>query len=251
MRVGLTARQGPLVDARGPARQELVPSSLTQHTASMSLLSLHLSIFEATSLAGPLAFDLISSPALLLPLAVALAHLAHTALLVALDHAAPRNPAAVLLALRTLVAVLGILLSLSSDERWSAALVEADVLPTLVRTAMLSRRAAVEAPPPVPASLSASPVEGVKAEPPPSSESGGASGSEAGTDRSAAATAEEGARTRLVWDVLSLSLGVLANVLDAGGPDAGLQLSNFRASPVCRRRQESGLTDFEVNLRQA
>lgn len=201
---------------------------------SLSTLSLHLSVFEATSLAGPLAFDLISSPGLLPPLSLAFTHLAHASMLLALYNPSTRLPPAVPLALRTLVAVLGILLALSSDERWSVALVDADLLPTLVRVAVLGRRAAEEGPSADSATTAVPPASASaksESEAPPSSD--GTSSLATGDSEPGAAPVSamtEEAKLRLVWDALSLSVGVLANVLDAADAQAGdtlLELGEF------------------------
>lgn len=219
-----------------PTQQDLLAPPPAQPQVSIPILSLHLSVFEATSLAGPLAFELISSPDLLPPLSLALTQLAHVSVLLALDrNPGPPAPSSSTTsrvtasedALRTLVAVLGILLALSSDERWSVAFVEAELLPTLVRAALLSRRVAGEGVPPASAPRAAaeeapqssSVSDGT--DPASASDAGGTTttGSEAEEEVAAAAAvaaaADDNGRSRLVWDVLSLSVGVLANVLDA------------------------------------
>lgn len=148
-------------------------------------------------------------------------------------------------ALRTAVAVLGILLALSSDERWSVALVEADLLPTLVRVALLSRRAGAEAAAEAaqvrPAATmpreaeeaeeaaGMQPGEAGAAAGPPSSGAVSAGASEAsGTTLLSEVPTADGARARLVWDALSLSVGVLANVLDAAAGHVGDSLLELR-----------------------
>ncbi|GAA5983772.1 hypothetical protein JCM10908_005919 [Rhodotorula pacifica] len=234
---------------------DLLASPPAQPQVSLSTLSLHLSIFEATSLAGPLAFDLISSPELLPPLSLAFTHLAHVSALLALDQATSTRSSTTaqsLYALRTLVAVLGILLALSSDENWSAALVEADLLPTLVRTTLLSRRMAAEWT--EVAAVGAKQEEEEEAPPPSSSEASSATASEASgtttsagggvvttTTAAAAAAASRAAyeaNARLVWDVLSLSVGVLANVLDAADEHVGDALLHLHINPACRGRRK-------------
>ncbi|GAA5878333.1 hypothetical protein JCM3774_001989 [Rhodotorula dairenensis] len=233
-----------------------------QPQVSLSTLSLHLSIFEATSLAGPLAFDLISSPELLPALSLAFTHLTHASVLLALDQPAGSRPAPVrglatgpdLMppALRTVIAVLGILLALSSDERWSVALVEADLLPTLVRTAVLSRRAGAETTLQIGSAVTPQEEE---EQAPLSSDALSASGSDAGGSGSrcgsttseaappAAATEQSDSsdqvkRSRLVWDVLSLSVGVLANILDAASERVGDSLVDLRVNPSCRNQRK-------------
>ncbi len=225
-------------------KQDLIAPPPAQPQVSIPILSLHLSIFEATSLAGPLAFELISSPELLPPLSLAFTQLAHVAVLLALDRnpgppppptTMSRVPIASEDALRTLVAVLGILLALSSDERWSVAFVEAELLPTLVRAALLSRRLAGEGVPgsaPQAAAEEAPQSSLSDAVDPATSDATTTTGSEAEeVATAAAAVVDDHGRSRLIWEVLSLSVGVLANVLDAAPEslvgDSLLELCEF------------------------
>ncbi|GAA5999714.1 hypothetical protein JCM10207_005875 [Rhodosporidiobolus poonsookiae] len=228
---------------------ELLPSSSTASPPPPSLPTalLALSTLDTTSSGTFLALPVLSAPALLPRVAAALAELTRFTFLVALD--APLSSVEDDKQVRatgrqTLLAALGVLFGLSTELAWCAALVEprGEVLATLVRVVVGCRRATREVAARVKAAggeekrkrvrveeLDAAPEKSDDAMPP--SPNGGAE------DRTKAdAEAEE----QQLWDILSVALGVLANLLDCLGEEERVSgvLREIELNPECRTRRK-------------
>ncbi|BGP08555.1 hypothetical protein JCM10049v2_004402 [Rhodotorula toruloides] len=224
---------------------DLLPSpdaAASPITFSLPTLALALSIFEATSLAAPLAFHIISTDDFLSPLAEVFRHLILVSFLLAFDSS---SAASVLgsrkLATNTLSAVLGILFGLTTEPSWASALVgeNSEVLVTLVRIALACRRSAADF-----ARADASAQSDVKRLPAPKPEAYESSDPpSSGVSSSGVSAAESATHNRiatqrqLVWDIFSLSLGVLANLAESADGVVKEALRTLVLNPSCQGKR--------------
>ncbi|GJN90944.1 hypothetical protein Rhopal_003958-T1 [Rhodotorula paludigena] len=227
----------------------LPPPSSTVPSISLATLSSCLAIFEATSLATPYAFHLISTPSLLPSLAHALTHLTLVAFLLALDGAGSSQQDHVTQqeALGTLTAALGILFGLTTESSWGLALVDrssaslphsAELLAVLVRIVLACRRRAKEDVQGTTAAVRRAATvkeedEGDSAAP---SSSSADTSSRAG-DEASGANSGAGAAAAL-WDVMSLAMGVLANLAESADEAFKLRVRKLRIDPACHGKRK-------------
>ncbi|GAA5843481.1 hypothetical protein JCM9279_000763 [Rhodotorula babjevae] len=206
-------------------------------TISLSSLSTCLSIFESTSLATPYAFHLISSSNVLPQLAAALEDLTLFTFLLALDSPpsstdSPADPTRTE-ALGALTAVLGILFGLTTESAWGVPLVaDGDkLLRTLLCVVLGCRRAAAPLQPSVPSSQIV-PLASTRARAaaPPSIEGDVDLKRE---DEEDLGEDDESAGDHAVWDVLSLGLGVLANLAESADDDLRVRVRELRLNTSC------------------
>ncbi|GAA5939647.1 hypothetical protein JCM10213_009150 [Rhodosporidiobolus nylandii] len=237
----------------------LPPSSSTTAAAtlasaavpSLSLILLALQILELVSASTPFALPSISTPTLLPALAAALDDLTLFSFLLSLDAPAGAGEDA----LKTLVVTLGALYGLTTEPEWAAALVDppapssaarkgkpngagqqkrarGEIVLTLVRAVVAARRRAKER------------ADFVSAKP--AGQAKGPSG-DGDEEMVLGAADEEGERgaiededVRQLWDVLSLALGTLANLVDLAGQEEGVKdlLRELELNPVCRARRK-------------
>ncbi|BGP02460.1 hypothetical protein RTBOTA2_003836 [Rhodotorula toruloides] len=209
---------------------------------SLPTLALGLSIFEATSLAAPLAFHIISTDDFLSPLAEAFRHLILVSFLLAFDSStAASSLSSKRLATNTLSAVLGILFGLTTEPSWASALVgeNGEVLVTLVRIALACRRSAADL-----GRTEASAQTDVKRLAPPKPEANDSSDPpSSGVSSSGVSAAESATKDRiavesqLVWDIFSLSLGVLANLAESADGVVKEALRTLVLNPSCQGKR--------------
>ncbi|GAA6005974.1 uncharacterized protein JCM10292_005632 [Rhodotorula paludigena] len=230
----------------------LPPPSSTVPSFSLVTLSSCLAIFEATSLATPYAFHLISMPSLLPSLAHALTHLTLVAFLLALDgpDSAQQDRATQQEALGTLTAALGILFGLTTESSWGLALVDrssaspthgAELVAVLVRIVLACRRHAKEDVQGTTITVRRAAVikeedEGDSAAP---SSSSADNGSRAGEEASGA-NSGVGAAAAL-WDVMSLAMGVLANLAESADEAFKLRVRELRTDLTCHGKRKCAL----------
>ncbi|BGP48698.1 hypothetical protein JCM10450v2_004574 [Rhodotorula kratochvilovae] len=207
---------------------------------SLPTISMCLSIFESTSLATPYAYHVISLPDILPQLAAALGDLALVAFLLALDAPPTEVPAPTRKeAMAVLTAAPGVLFGLTTERAWGKALVGQDggVVSTLVRVVLACRRvAAAEAQNRDGAGATAlvrsaadASSSGADAEMPRSSE-------REDEDEDALTSVE--AQTHAVWDVLSLALGVLANLAESADEELRVQVRELRLDSSCHGKRK-------------
>ncbi|KPV75087.1 uncharacterized protein RHOBADRAFT_53982 [Rhodotorula graminis WP1] len=212
-----------------------VESAAVGSIISLSSLSTCLSIFEATSLATPYAFHLISSPNVLPHLASALEDLTLFTFLLALDPPAstdsPADPTRVD-ALGALTAVLGILFGLTTESAWGVPLVAdgGKLVRTLVRVILGCRRAGAAR-----QQSSADTTQLVRSATR-SASAMAATTSEGDVDMTMEDEEEdddEPAGDQAVWDILSLALGVLANLAESADEDLRERVRELLLSSSC------------------
>lgn len=200
-----------------------------------------LAIFEATSLATPYAFHLISTPSLLPSLAHALTHLTLVAFLLALDGpgSSQQDRATQHEALGTLTAALGILFGLTTESSWGLALVNrssaspthgAELIAVLVRIVVACRTRAKEDAPGTTAAVRRAAMikEEDEGDPAAPSSSSADTSSRAVGDEASEAASGVGAAAAL-WDVMSLAMGVLANLAESADEAFKLRVRELRA----------------------
>ncbi|BGP25092.1 hypothetical protein JCM10295v2_004012 [Rhodotorula toruloides] len=212
-------------------------------TFSLPTLALALSIFEATSLAAPLAFHIISADDFSSPLAEAFRHLILISFLLAFDSPSSSGSlSSEKLATNTLSAVLGILFGLTTESSWSTALLfgNSEVLVTLVRIALACQGSAADlakadalAQNNVKRLLPPKPDAHESSEPPISglSSLGVSAGESTADDRLAT-------ERQLVWDIFSLSLGVLANLAESADGLVKEALRTLMLNPSCQGKRK-------------
>lgn len=210
----------------------LPPGDAAGSTISLSTPSTCLAIFESTSLATPYAFHLISSPSVLPRLARALEDLTLLAFLLALD--APSSAVADSTrteSLGALTAVLGILFGLTTESVWGVPLIAegSDLVRTLVRTVLACRRVAANERAPTATGGGLALARGQK----PRAASLHLSEGDVEMKRADSDDEDEGGESagdHAVWDVLSLALGVLANLAESADEDLRVRVRELRAS---------------------
>ncbi|GAA5862939.1 hypothetical protein JCM8547_003627 [Rhodosporidiobolus lusitaniae] len=238
-------------------------SSTSSSAPSLPTLLLTLSILELTSASSPLAFPSISTPSLLPVLADALRDLTLFSHLLFLE--GKKTDEGWEEGGKALVAVLGVLYGLTTEPVWIAALLNpsggrsenvdlevgvkrgkgarAEIVATLVRVVLATRREAKrlaleEAKEKKPAEKSAR----VKITPATSEgdvemlDAPSLSAVEVGQEDEK----DEDSEKRRLWDVLALSLGALANVLDSVGDEKGVKelLRESELNPSCHARRK-------------
>ncbi|BGP32554.1 hypothetical protein JCM10296v2_004335 [Rhodotorula toruloides] len=211
-------------------------------TFSLPTLALALSIFEATSLAAPLAFHIISKDDFLSPLAEAFRHLILVSFLLAFDSSiAASSLSSRKLATNTLSAVLGILFGLTTEPSWASVLVSenSEIVVTLVRIALACRRPAADL-----GRAEAFTQTGVKRLAAPKAEANDSSDPlSSGVSSSGVSTAELATNDRiaterqLVWDIFPLSLGVLANLAESADGVVKEALRTLVLNPSCQGKR--------------
>ncbi|GAA6044552.1 hypothetical protein JCM8097_003733, partial [Rhodosporidiobolus ruineniae] len=209
----------------------LPPASSATSTAtaapSVPTLLLTLSTLELTSASSPLAFPCLSAPHLLPLVASSLSELTLFAQLLLFSSTIDTDKEH---GRQLLVAALGALYGLTTEAEWSAALVEADerkgrkrgeLVEVLVRTVVAARKAAKE-------SIATAPKPKKEAEDPEMLD-----GAEQDGEGEVDSTKQQ------LWDILSLSLGVLANVLDSVGDEEGVKemMREMAINPSCTSRR--------------
>ncbi|GAA5821573.1 hypothetical protein JCM3770_006829 [Rhodotorula araucariae] len=242
----------------------------TGTTISLATISTYLGIFESTSLATPAAYHVISAPDLVSQFASALDDLTLATFLVALD--APPPPASPVPAsasadgeeeqeeadaLAVLTAALGVLFGLTTERVWAAALVGGGsggggggggggtaLVRTLVRVLLACRRiAAMDRDDCDEAAAAAVAAVGRPATDPAAASEGQGEG-EVEMARSSEAAGDERAANvhksagQAVWDVLSLALGVLANLAESAGGELRVLVRELRLDPSCHGRRQ-------------